>query len=205
MKGFILSIQPVRDEDCIVTILSPHQVGIYYRFYGARHSVVSLGFLIDFEIEGEDGKFLPRLRSISHISFNWLSSNAKLLIWHQFIQALARHLKDVEEIDPFYYNLVLKSAQKMTKQNPKRVLVESYLELLEYEGRIYDENSCYICQAQLGYQVGLMQSYKLTHPECIFSVPLNKKSIIEALHKQTTIHLDDGEVDYLFGVMCRGF
>jgi len=204
MKGFILSIQPVRDEDCIVTVLSTHQVGTYYRFYGARHSVVALGFLIDFEVEGEDGKFLPRLRSISHLSFSWLNNNAKLLIWHHFIQALYRHLKDVEEIDTFYYDLLIKACHKMERQNAKRVLVESYLELLEYEGRIYDEDSCYICHAKLGYQVALMQSFKLTHPECIFAPSLHKKSINEALRTKSTIDLDDSEVDYLFGIMHKG-
>ncbi|MBN2824467.1 MAG: recombination protein RecO, partial [Campylobacterales bacterium] len=181
-----------------------HQVGTYYRFYGARHSVVALGFLIDFELEGDDGKFLPRLRSISHLSFKWLNSNAKLLIWHQFITPLSRHLQDVEEIDGFYYNLLLKSAQKMERQNPKRVLVESYLELLEYEGRVYDEDSCTICQMPLGYQVSLMQSFKLTHPECIHAPHLYKKSMLQAFKSKSTIHLDDSEVDYLFGVMQRG-
>ncbi|MBN2824262.1 MAG: recombination protein RecO, partial [Campylobacterales bacterium] len=180
MKGFILSIQPMRDEDCIVRVLMPHHVKTYYRFYGARHSVIALGFLIDFEVEGENGKFLPRLRGLSHLSFKWLSSNAKLLLWHQFIAPLARHLHDVEEIDAFYYNLLLKAAQKMERQNPKRVLVESYLELLEYEGRVYDEESCTICQMPLDKQVSLMQSFKLTHPHCINAPYLLKTSMIEA-------------------------
>jgi len=204
MKGFILHIQPVRDEDCIVRILSFDRVASYYRFYGARHSVIALGFLIDFEVEGEDGKFLPRLRGVSHIGFDWLKSNAKVLIWHQFIRALSIHLKDVEEIDAFYYNLLLKSAQKMNRQNPKRVLCEIYLELLEYEGRIYHDDNCYICQNRLGYQVSLMQSFKLTHPECIFSAHIHKKSILEAFESKSTIHMDDIEVDYLFSVIQRG-
>jgi len=204
MKGFILSIQPVRDEDCIVTILSYEKVGVYYRFYGARHSVIALGFLIDFEIEGEDGKFLPRLRGVSHLGFDWLKSNARVLIWHQFTRALYIHLKEVEEVDAFYYNLLLKSAKKINRQNPKRVLCESYLELLEYEGRIYNNESCYICQSPLGYQVSLMQGYKLTHPECIFSTHIHKKSMIEAFKSKSTIHLDDIEVDYLFSVVQRG-
>ncbi|MEA2028713.1 MAG: recombination protein RecO [Campylobacterota bacterium] len=204
MKGFILRIQPVKDEDCIVTILSYDRVASYYRFYGARHSVIALGFLIDYEIEGEDGKFLPRLRGVSHMGFDWQKSNAKVLLWHQFIRPLSIHLKDVEEVDAFYYNLLLKAAQKINRQNPKRVLVESYLELLEFEGRIYDDDSCYICQGKLGYQVSLMQSFKLTHPECIFSTHIHKKSMVEAFESKSTIHMDDIEVDYLFGVMQRG-
>jgi len=204
MKGFILSIQPVRDEDCIVTILSHKRVAKYYRFYGARHSVIALGFLIDFEVEGEQSRHLPRLRGLSHLGFAWLQNNAKLLMWHQFIRTLWIHLKEVDEVEAFYYTLLLQSAQKMERQNPKRVMCESYLELLGYEGRIYQEDSCYICQGRLANDVGLMQGYKLTHPECIFSSPLNKNRILQALATQSTIHLEDSEVDYLFGVLQRG-
>jgi recombinational DNA repair protein (RecF pathway) len=204
MKGFILHIQPVRDEDCIVTVLSSHRIGTYYRFYGARHSVIALGFLIDFETEGEDGRFMPRLRGVSHISFDWLGNNAKWLLWHQWIQALARHLKEIEEIDSFYYNLLLKSAQRMTKQNTKRVVVESYLELLTFEGRIYHQEHCYLCQTPLDTHVSLMQSFKLVHPHCIHAPSLDKKSMMRAFETGSTIHLDDSDVDYLMGVIQRG-
>jgi len=88
-------------------VLTREHIRTYYRFFGARHSILQLGNLIDFEVEGEDGRFLPRLRSLSHIGFPWLFERNRLMLWHNFIQKFVPHLKDADEIDPFYFNLLL--------------------------------------------------------------------------------------------------
>ena len=62
IKGFILSVRKSKNEDSIALVLSPTEVRTYYRFFGARHSILQLGNLIDFEVEGEGSSFLPRLR-----------------------------------------------------------------------------------------------------------------------------------------------
>ncbi len=51
MQGYILDVKPVKDDDLIVTILTPTRVYTTYRFYGARHSNINVGYKIDFEIE----------------------------------------------------------------------------------------------------------------------------------------------------------
>ncbi|HHD80915.1 MAG TPA: recombination protein RecO, partial [Campylobacterales bacterium] len=86
MKGFILNIRKAKNEDIIVTVLSNCEVRSYYRFYGARHSILQLGNLIDFEVQESKNGFMPQIRKISHISFTWISSTNHLSIWQNFIK-----------------------------------------------------------------------------------------------------------------------
>jgi len=104
MKGFILKLNRAKGEDMVVTVLSEHNVGTYYRFYGARHSVLQLGYLIDFEVEQDKANFLPRLRGVTHIGFPWLYDRAKLMDWHRFISIFEPHFRDVNEITSFPLN-----------------------------------------------------------------------------------------------------
>ncbi len=185
-------------------VLTSRDVRTYYRFFGARHSILQLGNLIDFEVEGEDGRFLPRLRSLSHIGFPWLFDKNRLLIWHNFIKLFEPHLKDTEEIESFYYDLLLQAAKKWGKQNPKRIVCESYIQLLEYEGRVHDEENCYICETPIMEQMSLMQAYIPAHPECLYSASLPKGKIATFFKTQKTLHLEDHEVAYLFDIVMKG-
>jgi len=146
MKGFVIALRKAKNEDLICTILTPHSVRSYYRFFGARHSILQLGHLIDFEVEGAQESFLPRLRGLSHLGFEWLYDNNHLLLWHNYIKLFEPHLRDTDEIDPFYYDLLLQSAKKWGRQNPKRIVCENYIQLLKHEGRLHDHQSCYICE-----------------------------------------------------------
>jgi hypothetical protein len=184
--------------------LSEHEVRTYYRFFGARHSILQLGNLVDFEVEGEGSSFLPRLRSLSHLGFPWLFDKNKLLLWHNFIKRFEPHLKDTEEIDSFYFELLLTAAKKWDKQNPKRVAVESYIELLDYEGRLYPEENCYICEQHIEEEISLMQSFKPAHPACIYSSALPTKKILDFFETKKTVFLEDHEVDYLFEIVLKG-
>jgi hypothetical protein len=204
MKGFVLSLRKVKNEDTIALVLSAKDVRTYYRFFGARHSILQLGNLIDFEVEGEGSSFLPRLRSLSHIGFPWLFDRNRLLLWHNFIKRFEPHLKDTEEIDSFYYNLLLNAAKKWDRQNPKRIVCESYIELLDYEGRLYPEENCYICEQRIEEDISLMQAFKPAHPACIYSSALPTKKILDFFKTKKTVFLEDHEVDYLFEIVMKG-
>lgn len=204
MKGFVLELRKAKNEDSIALVLGPKEVRTYYRFFGARHSILQLGNLIDFEVEGEGSRFLPRLRSLSHIGFPWLFDKNRLLLWHNFIKLFAPHLKDTEEIDSFYYDLLLQAAQKWDRQNPKRIVCESYIQLLEYEGRLHDEENCYICERPIETKMALMQAFIPAHPECLYSSSLSKKKILAFFQSKKTIHLEDYEVEYLFDIVMKG-
>ena len=114
------------------------------------------------------------------------------------------HLRDIEELDSFYFDLLLEASTKWGRQNPKRVAVESYIKLLKFEGRVHLNDECYICQDVLGTNVGVMAGFKMCHPKCIYSPSLFKSSIIELFSTQSTIKLSDKEVNYLFDVILKG-
>ena len=204
MRGFIINIRKAKNEDVIVTVLSSDAVKSYWRFFGARHSILQIGNLVDFEISESNNNFMPNMRSLSQLSFPWLFSNNHLLIWQNFIKLFEPHLKDTIEIDNFYFNLLLKIAKRWDKQNPKRLAVEAYIELLDHEGRLYDNGFCYICEDILEEKVALMRAFLPAHPQCIYSTALNKKEIFIFYNTHSTINLGDSTIDILYNILLKG-
>jgi recombinational DNA repair protein (RecF pathway) len=185
-------------------VLSRHKVGRYYRFYGARHSILQLGHLIDFETE-EDGMHLPRMRSLSHFSFPWLFDLSRLMLWQNLMQQLEKHLRDTEEIDTFYFDTLLETARKWHRQNPKRLGIEWYVRMLAYEGRLFDTPYCYICEKPLHEHVSLMAGLKPAHPECIYAPSIPKKSLMRFFKTAKSTWLSDEEVSLIYQRMAAAF
>jgi len=204
MKGFILNIRKAKNEDIIVTVLSNCEVKRYYRFYGARHSILQVGNLIDFELQESKNGFMTQIRKISHIGFPWIFSRNHLSLWQNFIKLFEPHLKEATQIDSFYFELLLKIAKRWHKQNPKRLAVEAYIEILEYEGRLYDNGFCYICEDVLDEQVRLMRAYLPAHPRCIYGYSYDKQQIFKLFDTKLTIHLNDNIVNKLFNTLLKG-
>ncbi len=205
MKGFVIGLHRARNEDMIALVLSPTEIRSYYRFFGARHSILQLGHLIDFETEGEQGHFMPRLRSLSHMGFGWLHDHNRVLVWHNFVNRFRDHLKDLDTVERFYYDLLLDAALKWGRQNPKRIVCESYIELLKFEGRLHHENFCHICETPLGEQVALMQAFIPAHTECIYAPPLDKEKLFRFFESGRATHYEDSEIEYLYEVVMKGF
>jgi hypothetical protein len=205
MKGFVIGLQKAKNEDMIAIVLTSSEVRSYYRFFGARHSILQLGHLIDFEVEGEQGHFIPRLRGLSQMGFGWLHDPNRLLVWHHFIYRIRDHLKDLESVESFYYQLLLQAALKWERQNPKRVVCESYIELLTFEGRLHYQNHCHICEAPLLESVALMQAFIPAHPECIYAPPLDKMKLLKLFKTKRATHYEDIEIEYLYEVAMKGF
>ena len=200
----MIGLRKAKNEDMIVTILSPQSVHTYYRFFGARHSILQFGHLIDFEVEGEQSSYLPRLRNLSHLGFEWLYDNNLLLLWHNYIKLFEPHLRDTEELEPFYFDLLLESAKKWGKQNPRRIVCENYIRLLKYEGRLHDDALCYICETPVGEEISLMQAFIPAHPSCIHSPALKREKIHYFFENAKSLYLDDSEVEYLYQVAMKG-
>ena len=186
-------------------VLTRQHIRSYYRFFGARHSILQLGNLVDFEVEGEDGRFLPRLRALSHIGFSWQFDRNRLMLWHNFIQKFEPHLKDADELDAFYFDLLLDAAKRWEKQNPKRVVCESYLKMLQFEGRLYLDEQCFICEQRIEEEIALMQAFKPAHPSCIYAPALPTKKILDLFQSGKTTFLEDNEVDILYHTVMKGF
>jgi len=175
LKGFILKLQRAKDEDMIVTILNRKRVAKYYRFYGARHSILQMGYLIDYEEEYDKANFLPRLRSVSHIGFSWLYDREKLMLWHQFIAIFDRHFFDIDTVESFYFDTLLEAAKRWERQSAKRLIVETFLKILHYEGRLQNPNSCVICNAQIEQECSFIKGFLPTHPSCSKGVAVAKE------------------------------
>jgi len=204
MRGFIINIRKAKNEDVIVTVLSSESVKSYWRFFGARHSILQIGNLIDFEVTESKNNFMPNMRSLSQVSFPWLFTANHLLLWQNFIKLFEPHLKDTIEIENFYFELLLNNAKKWDKQNPKRLAVEAYIKLLEHEGRLYNNGFCHICENILEEKIALMRAFIPTHPECIYAIPLDKKEIFKLFDTHSTIHIEEDILDSLYHILLKG-
>ena len=69
MRGFIVNIKKAKNEDVVVTVLTNNSVQSYWRFFGARHSILQIGNLVDFEVKESQNNFMPQMRSLSQLSF----------------------------------------------------------------------------------------------------------------------------------------
>jgi hypothetical protein len=204
MQGYILSTNRVKDEDLIVSILTEKKLKTLYRFYGARHANINIGYKIDFEAIHSGKSSISMLREVLPLSHKWMFESNRFFTWQQFIKLLFRHLKDVVEIDPFYFYLLENSAQKMQKQNPKRVMIESYLELLEHEGRLHDDFKCFICDDEIESHLTLARSFLPSHQDCVFGTLFKKQIIEELFLTKCTIRFDDEDIEVLWRVLLEG-
>ncbi len=188
----------------IVTILSPKKVVKYYRFFGARHSILQLGYLIDFEVE-DSGNFLPRVRSITHIGFPWIYDREKLMLWHRFISIFEPHFRDISDIDNFYFDLILNAANRWNRQSSKRLIVESYINILKYEGRILPINSCILCKQTIDSDLSLYDGFLPVHSSCSHLEPISYKALLKLFEDSSSIDLDDNSIDRLYLIALKGF
>lgn len=204
MQGYIININKVRDEDLIVTILGENYLYTTYRFYGARHSTINIGYKIDFELDRNIKSTIPRLKDVLQLGFNWLSNNEKLYAWQRYLKLFYIHLKDVETIDDFYIKLLDDLAHNMIKQSAKRAIVESYVKLCKYEGRLHTQYECLLCDEVINDNISLVRSFLPTHSSCSYSKSFNIKHIEELFNEHNTINLNDEEIDYLWNILLQG-
>lgn len=205
MQGYILHVNACSNEDLIVTILTNSSIQVAYRFYGARHSTINLGYKIDAELIYGTNSSLPQLRHVIHLSNTWEFSIEHLLLWQKFIDLFYQHLKQVEVVDEFYFSLLDSVAHKFTKQNPKRLQVEAYAKLLSYEGRLHRENTCFLCDQKITQDITLSRAYLPAHSTCIGLKGQDIVKINTFLNTKSTLALDDNLVNYLWNIMHEGF
>ena len=204
MQGFILNLNKVKDEDLIVTILSKDSLDTLYRFYGARHGVINLGFKIDYEKEDSAKLTISRLKDVIHIGYKWINNYEHLRDWQSFTALFHKHLRDAEELDDFYFNLLENASINWNKQNSKRVAIESYVKLLEHEGRLHVEHECFLCGLNIEDNISLIRAYLPTHKECTHTFGINKKSFDELFKNKSSIFLSDKEVTRLWYILLEG-
>ena len=205
LQGYIINVNKARDEDVIVTILTHHNLYTLYRFYGARHGQINLGFKIDFETEASVKASIDRLRGVIHLGFPWISERSRLFVWQQFTALFHKHLQDSELLDPFYFELLEEAADIWQTQNPKRIAIESYVKLLNFEGRLHTEMSCFFCEQTIEKDISLIRAFLPAHAECLLAIPIDIKAIQELFSTGSSLFLSDKEVEMLWHVLLEGF
>ena len=203
MQGYIIDIKPVKDDDLIVTILTENELLTTYRFYGARHSNINIGYKIDFELETTKSS-IARLKDVIQLGFPWILDNEKMYCWQRFIKLFYPHLKDIEELDPFYFYLLDNLVHVMIKQNALRAIGESYVSLLEYEGRLHTDYECLLCEIEIEDSISLVRGFLPVHSKCTFSKIYEIKKIKELFEEKSMINFKDEEVEYLWNILLQG-
>ncbi len=204
MQGFIININRVKEEDLIVTIVTRNSLDTLYRFYGARHGVINLGFKIDYEKESSAKSTIARLKDVVHLGTPWLKDRHRLILWQHYIALFYNHLKEADDIGTFYFDLLDESAQKWEKQNPKRVAVESYIKLLQHEGRLHTQPYCFLCSQKITTSIALIRAYLPTHPHCSRRNGITPSSLNELYTKNSSLFLTDKEIDMLWDTLMEG-
>ena len=204
MQGYIININKVKEEDLIITILSSNEVVTSYRFYGARHSNLNIGYKIDFELEYSMKSTIPRLKDVLQLGFAWILDNEKMYHFQRYIKLFYSHLKDVEDLDDFYINLLDKLVLTMNKQNHKRAIIESYIKLCEYEGRLNINYECLLCDVTIENDISLVRGFMPTHAKCSYSRAFDINNINELFETKSLISFEDDEVEHLWYVLLQG-
>jgi recombinational DNA repair protein (RecF pathway) len=204
LQGFIININKARDEDLIVTVLCEERLQTLYRFYGSRHSTINIGYLIDFEVQQNLKTTISQLKNVLHLAQSWNFVSEKFYIWQEFIKLFYPHLKDVEHIDKFYFELLKKASEKWQKQNAKRVAVESYLEILIHEGRLHNTANCFLCDRKIEDRVALARAYLPAHIDCIYDSGYKMESIEKFFKTKNSFHLDNADIERLYRTLCEG-
>ncbi|WP_457560301.1 recombination protein RecO [Caminibacter sp.] len=205
MRGFVLSTVRVRDEDLIVRILTENEVLSLYRFYGARHSYINVGYHIDFVIEETPKATIKRLRNVTQLPFSFLFDIEKMLDFKIFTSLLNKHLIDVSKIDSFYYNLMIEITEKMKSRESKRLLLESYVRLLEKEGRLHRERECFLCEGKIEDKIALARAFLPAHEKCVMAKGFEREKIDILFNEKKSLLLNDEEIERLWKIMNLGF
>jgi hypothetical protein len=204
MQGFIIKLTRVREEDMIVTIIAEESLQTLYRFYGARHSPINMGFKIDYEPEYSLKSSIPRMKDVIHLGFPWMSQYERLRLWQQFITLFHPHLKDSESIGEFYFALLNDASLRWSDQNPKRVAIESYVRLLDHEGRLHRELNCFFCDLSIEEDISLIRAFLPAHTNCSHTLSINPKGLEWLYTHASTLFLDDKEIERLWYVLNEG-
>jgi recombinational DNA repair protein (RecF pathway) len=203
MQGYIIDTKTVKDDDLIITILCENELITSYRFYGARHSNINIGYKIDFELEKTKSS-IPRLKDVMQLGFPWILNTQKMYAWQRYLKLFFSHLKELEELEPFYFFLLDNLVLKIEKQNVLRAILESYLLLLEHEGRLHTDFECLICEVEINSNLSILRGFLPVHKECIKGKVFDYKKIKELFLSKKTINLKDEEVENLFEILLFG-
>lgn len=203
MVGFILELVKVRDEDLLVRILTQDSIMTLYRFYGARHSSIAIGYKIDFIIE--QNLRIPKLREPLHLAQKWEKEPSVRYFWQSYLSLLGKHLRDISELDSFYFKHLENGAKRIQFENPKRCILNLYSQLLNFEGRANPLKKCLICEQDLSKEeeIVLLRGAIGAHINCIDGYKFRHQNILAWLNNEGEM-LEENEVEALYKILETG-
>jgi len=136
------------------------------------------------------------------LPYPFLLDREKMLIWQNFIKMIYAHLFDVDEIDSFYFYL-LEDIVKNFDRNPKRVLIEHYIKLLKFEGRL-SEFECFLCDKPIKNRVNLARGYLCACESCIPKKGFEINKIQTLFNDEKTTLLNNQEIEKLYKILSLG-
>ena len=93
---------------------------------------------------------------------------------------------------------------KIEKQNVYRAIIESYLSILEHEGRLHTDFECLICEVEINSDLSIVRGFLPVHKSCIRGKVFDYLKIKELFFTKKTINLNDDEVENLFEILLLG-
>ena len=122
-----------------------------------------------------------------------------------YIKLFYPHLKDLEQVDSFYFYSLDNLVHIISKQNVLRAICESYISLIEFEGRLHSDFECLLCELPIENEISLIRGFIPVHSKCILKSRVFEISKIKDLFKEKkSIHLSDSEVEYLWNILLQG-
>ena len=97
-----------------------------------------------------------------------------------------------------------RAAAHFGKQNPRRIIVESYVKILEFEGRLHGEPYCFLCDEEILENIALCRSFLPAHESCAQRAGFAQDEILEFLRSKKTLNLNDETVERLYDITLEG-
>lgn len=209
MQGYILSTKKSGENNLIMDILTQKEVIKTMRFYGVRHSSMMVGNKLDFELSYNQN-YLPIVKESIHLGFIWQSNIEKLEIFLDFIGLLSKHLSGIGECDECYYDTLEQISSRLIFQDAKRVIIDAYTKMLNYEGRLYNTDKCYVCDKQLGEKIHILNGFLPLCSHCFCdsfkqnNFIFQKQMINNLFSNFNSSDFDDNQINQLYTILKLG-
>ena len=127
----------------------------------------------------------------------------RMLIWQNFIKLLYPHFFEVDNINSFYFEM-LENIIKNFDRDPKRVLIENNLNLLQFEGRLHLNFECFLREKKIYNRVNIVRGYLTACENCIPQKGFELEKIKSLFYNKKTTLLNDNEIEKLFNILKLG-
>ena len=92
----------------------------------------------------------------------------------------------------------------MIKQNALRAICESYISLIEYEGRLHSDFECLLCENIIAQDISLVRGFLPVHANCAYSRGFELEKMKDLFEKKKVISFNDEEVECLWKILLQG-